>query len=70
MLIYYTEELRQIGEGESPHKLLGRPLINRLMELGILTHYTRPGRGRGTTLSPKGRLILGLPDKEPDPGFL
>ena len=58
MLVYYEEELRRIAGGERPASLLGRPLIQRLMKLGILERDW--GKGKKLTLSRKGRERYGL----------
>ncbi len=60
MLVYYEEELRRIAGGERPASLLGRPLIRRLLKLGILERDWG-GRKWKVTLSRKGRERYGLP---------
>lgn len=64
MIIHYADELREIAKGIPAHSLLGRPLINRLIQMNILENYTRPSRGRGLTLSNKGRALIGLPERD------
>ena len=60
MLIYYEEELRRIAGGERPASLLGRPLITRFINLGILDRDWGGKRWK-VTLSRKGRERYGFP---------
>ena len=65
MVHFYREELLKISEGVSTKEILPLSVARTFKKQGILldTRSVVPHTGRQSTLTAKGRLILGLPER-------
>jgi len=64
MIVYYAPELKLISEGARANSLLSKSLIKRLLKKQILVDGRGRRVGHVTTLSAKGRELIGLSDIE------
>ena len=58
LVLFYREELEVIDRGARTTPLIPRPVMRRLIRLGVLEHRKGLDRASGLVLSPKGREML------------
>ena len=60
LVLFYREELEVIDRGARTTPLIPRPVMRRLIRLGVLEHRKGLDRTSGLALSPRGREMLDI----------